>query len=192
MSKIDTTKEDIIFFNTGKHDTQNIINSIFKKYIEKENINSIKVLLKDINHEMNKAIEESKLPIQNDKNLKNVDNYLYYGELYKIYNQKSHLGITIRAEYKGKELLNIEGFFLELDNSKINYLDDKESREYLNYIKDETANHNDEKIIIYKHDNKESLQSAFNNIKEEFIENLKLKERLEIDEEYGDLEPDFE
>ncbi len=181
-------KEDIIFYNVGKRDTKNIVNNIFEKYIEKENINSIKILLKNISYEMNQAIEKSRLSLSNNKN---VDEYFYYGELYKTYNKESRSGVTIKAEYQGRQLINVEGFFLELDSSNIRNLDDKEAREYLTYIKDETTEHNDEKIIVYKHDNKESLESAFNNIKEEFIDNLKLKERLEIDEEYGDLEPDF-
>lgn len=178
--------EDIIFLNIGKRDTQNIINNIFSKYIEKEDINSLKVLLKDINYEINKAIEESKLPIKNNND---VDKYLYYGELYKIYNQNLHLGITIKVEYQGKELLNVEGFFLELDNSRVNYLDNNEAKKYLDYVKDEMVEHSEEKIIMYKYDNKQSLESAFNNIKEEFIDNLKLKERLEIEKEEEDLEP---
>ena len=168
MDKLD---EECIISSAILRVTTDEILKIFDKYIKANPENS--KILEPIKEEINKYLENSYNSFTIPKKDSTIKDVNYFGEILKIYNKLSGIGITIKAEYMGDTLTSLEGFYLDFNSLEIGEITEELEGLYTAFKAGEET---EEKYQFYTYTSKDLCNMEYMKIKDDFIDKNKIKQ----------------
>ena len=177
-------QEDVIILYSGLLESSRKILSIVDSFIKRDEnnttLNELKQEIEDYIDKKEKEFNSHSFEVTKDNNeISNIVDYSYSGEIIKIYNSKISIGLTIKAEYIGETLTDLDGFYLDFENMVLEDISEQIISENYSFIKQGYKNE-DEKVVIYTFQNKDLCNMRFEEIRENFIDKKKIAENEKI------------
>ncbi len=167
-------KKDLNLLRAGKTGALIVVDKILDncKDINKQQLEQLKLMI----HEEVEDFFNFDESLNSEKT-----SYQYSSEILKLYDKKTGIGITIKAEFLDNTITNIEGFELDFNRLEINEMSEEQVKEIYQIYK-QNPELIEEQIQSLKYTNKDLCELNYQEIRDKFTEKSQIK-RLENQEE---------